>query len=140
MALQFMTDTEVSQSWGIPCNFEDEIDVIHEKVCANAWLHLSLNNNDVSNSILELYKGDLLRLKRRLLLTLIRGTNRGEHYVMFELLAHKLLQSGLDFNFTETTYEGQTTIPHQYAVDLKYNRIAQYLLEHGVKDTQQYHD
>lgn len=132
--LQILSDRTLKDSYGIKVNIDDNIEKIYQKIYVILYLKLIVTNPKLANEIFNHYNFDVVQLKQKILLTLIKGNNDWNDFSYFVNIANELLATGLDVNYTAETYEGIVTTPYNYAIMLKYNRIAQYLKDHGAKD------
>lgn len=131
--LQLYSDDDIQESYNIKYNPNDSYLTIYEKVHVNLFFKLLKINQDYVKMMFDNYSsndGQLTDLKRKILLTLIKGNNSSQTFEDFKFIAGYLIDSGLDVNFTATTYDGYTMTPIQYAEMLRYFGIAKYLKEH----------
>ena len=135
LLLQDKTDLNVATSYNTRLSYQDTYYTIYEKIYVNIYLKLVTEDkdsqNNFDNEILDNYDGDKISLKQSILLCLIKGNNTQQMFEDFVRMADKLLATELDLNFVKLTYDGHLFTPYQYAKYCGYNRIAQYLVEHG---------
>ncbi len=134
MSLQLLSDPILSESYGIVLSPNDSTNEIYDKIYCMLYLRLVLNEPDSANKILEFYESDVTKLKQKIMMTLIRGTNDPKDFSVFTKSADVLLEQGLDLNYEIWTYDGQFHTPLSYANSLKYEKIPLYLKEHGAKN------
>lgn len=131
LQLQALADQDIVTSYGIKLDANDDIEIIYQKIFVILYLKFVLLDPCLATLMFDNYKLDITELKQQILLTLINGPSAGAEFSQFVEIADRLLATGLDINFTATTYTGTTTTPYDYAKLLRFNRIAEYLEEHG---------
>jgi hypothetical protein len=137
--LQFKSCIKPIRNYGVPVCYDDNYDTIYEKIHVNIFFKLvemdNTSDDTLATQMLKCYNGNIISLKRSIMLCLVRGNNGHDPFAKFVRIADILMSTGLDLNYSKLTYEGFDTSPLKYAKDLKYNNIAKYLIAHGAKDT-----
>ena len=110
--------------------FDDDYELICEKIHVNLYLRLARENNKLAILLLMCYNGNSIKLRQSILFCLIKG---GLTLDQFTDITDKLLAIELDLNSKGVTYDGQETTPYDYALSRGRMDICEYLVSHGAK-------